>query len=160
MKLLLIALVLTVCFVPTIARGQSMIVTENGVARAVIVIPAGTFPAPVDPKAPKPRPGSAPSKPDALLAAEEIQSYIEKISGAKLPIVEESSPQAASGTRLFVGRTNAIKAAGIKKIPSGYDPSVRADVFSEEGYVLHTKGDQLFISGNEDGPYQGTLYAA
>jgi hypothetical protein len=159
MKLLLIALVLTICFVPAIARGQSMIITENGVPKAVIVIPSGTLPAPVDPKAPKPRPGSAPSKPDALLAAEELQSYIEKISGAKLPIVEESSPQAASGTRIFVGRTNAIKAAGLK-VPSGYDPSVRPDVFNEEGYVLRTKGDQIFIAGNEDGPYQGSLYAA
>ncbi|MCM8817031.1 MAG: hypothetical protein NC913_05925, partial [Candidatus Omnitrophica bacterium] len=96
--------------------------------------------------------------PKAFEAANEIQSYIKKMSGAELKIVsEEEIPQDFS-TLIFIGHTQAAKKNKIK-IPSGFDPSIRPDVYEEEGYIIKTQGNNIFIAGNEDGPYQGTIYA-
>lgn len=98
------------------------------------------------------------NSPKAAHAAEQIQKYLQKISGAKLPIVVEGTPAGLS-TRIYVGRTQAAERAGLK-IPSGFDPAVRPDAFSEEGFVIRTLGGHLYIGGNNDGPYQGTIFGA
>jgi len=108
-------------------------IVENGTPRAVII---------------------AAPEPHAQRAAQDIQKYVEKISGAKLPIQAEGG-----AIQIYVGHTDAAKKAGVK-IPTGFDPTIRRDAFEEEGYVLKTVGNQIFIAGNSDGPYQGTLYAA
>ncbi|NQU09395.1 DUF4838 domain-containing protein [bacterium] len=98
---------------------------------------------------------------NAALAAAEIQRYVEKMSGAKLAIVTEGQEPAgpARPVRLYVGHTAAAKKSGVK-IPAGHDPSIRPDAFEEEGYVLRTKGNNIFVGGNSDGPYHGTIYGA
>jgi len=60
---------------------------------------------------------------------------------------------------LFVGHTDAAARERVEN-PTGFDPTVRADAFEEEGYLLKTKGNRIFIGGNSDGPYLGTLYPA
>lgn len=102
----------------------------------------------------------AADEPKAQRAAEEIQSTIEKMSGAKLPIVIEGQPiPNKEHTLLLVGHTKAAARLGVK-IPSGYNSGVCKDAFEEEGFVLKTRGNAIVIGGNSDGPYQGTLFAA
>ena len=85
------------------------------------------------------------------LAAEELQRYVEKISGAKLPIHGDN--ESISGPIVLVGASK--KTALLKlKIPAGVTPE-RTD----EGYLIHARNQTLVLAGNDDGPYQGTFFA-
>jgi len=113
---------------------------DNGQPRAVIVTAAN------DPK--------------AETAAKALQTYLAQMSGTTLPIVKEGDALPAGLTaRVLVGHTDAAKRLGVK-IPAGFDPSIRPAAFSEEGYVLRTRGRDVVVGGNADGPYYGTVFAA
>lgn len=92
---------------------------------------------------------NAASKP--AIAARELQTYVEKITGAKLPIVSDEVKVA--GVRILVGASKATAERGLD-IPSGRTPAGR-----EEGYVYHSAGDTLVLAGNDADPYHGTEYA-
>ena len=96
----------------------------------------------------------------AQQAAGEIQKYIEKMSGAKLPIVKETdADNTGLPVKIAIGHT-AIAAKANVKVPAGFKEVVGdPNVFEEEGFVIRTKGQQIIIGGNSDGPYQGTIYA-
>ena len=95
-----------------------------------------------------------------LEAAKEIQNYIKKMSQVELQIISENEKIPDSIiTKIYVGHTRAAKKNKIK-IPQGFNPGIRPDIYEEEGYVIKTVGNNIFIAGNEDGPYQGTIYAA
>lgn len=120
------------------AGAADLTIVEHGQARAVIVVAA--------------------NEPKAAKAAQELQKYIEQMSGASLPIIEEGQPVNQPVT-ILVGHTEA--AAKLKvMIPAGYDPNIRSDAFEEEGYVLKTVGNVIVVGGNSDAMYQGTIYAA
>ena len=51
---------------------------------------------------------------DATIATGEIQTFVEKMSGAKLPIVAEGDTFQAGGIVIYVGHTEAAKKAGNK----------------------------------------------
>jgi len=87
----------------------------------------------------------------AQRAAEMLQTFLERMSGARVPIVAESG--AASGARILVGHSKALEQLGVD-VPSGF-----TTVMNEEGYVVKTLGDALVLAGNEERMYQGTLYA-
>jgi hypothetical protein len=132
------------CLAVVVSRGvlgaAPVTIVEHGESRATIVVAAG--------------------EEHARQAAEALQKYVEKMSGAKIDILQEGEESAPTGTvSIYVGHTVAAKKNGVE-IPSGFDPSIRADAFEEEGYVLKTEGDNIFIGGNSDGPYRGTLYGA
>lgn len=98
--------------------------------------------------------------PKAQQAAEALQAYVTKMSGATLPLVVEGEaiPADAPRGRIHVGHTSAAKG---QNVPSGFDPSVRDNAFEEEGYVLRTLDDHtLLVAGNNDGEYRGTIFAA
>ena len=84
-------------------------------------------------------------------AAHDLQVYIEKISGAKLPIV--SDDEADSGQHILVGRSK-LTAAYDDRIPSGL-----TNLREEEGYAILTDAGNLVLAGNDEGPYHGTEYA-
>ncbi|MBU4399028.1 MAG: DUF4838 domain-containing protein, partial [Planctomycetes bacterium] len=84
-------------------------------------------------------------------AAEELQTYLQKISGAKLPIVTDADNPA--GPLVLVGRSKLTDSAGVA-VPSGLTPARR-----EEGFVIVCKGPRLVLAGNSEGPYHGTEYA-
>ncbi|NQU11281.1 DUF4838 domain-containing protein [bacterium] len=132
-----------VCFVALVLTSVSLLkaapltLVENGQPRAAIVVAAG--------------------EPKAEQAAAEIQKYVEKMSGAKLPIVKEGEPVNAP-VSILVGHTAAAKKLRVE-VPAGFNPAVRPEAFEEEGFVIKTKGNNLVIGGNSDGPYQGTIYA-
>ena len=132
-----LALVIGVC--ARILAGPLTIV-EDGRSRAMIIV--------------------AKDESQAQKAGEEIQKYVEKMSGAKLPIVTEGDalPEQAA-VSILVGHTQSAQRVNVK-IPAGLDPAIRPEAFEEEGYVLKTVGKSIFVGGNSDGPYQGTLYAA
>ncbi len=77
-------------------------------------------------------------------AAEELQRYLEKISGARLPIVDDTEP--ARAREILVGRSSRLESLGIE---------IDFAALKLEGYVLRTVGSRLVIAGGEP---RGTLY--
>lgn len=87
----------------------------------------------------------------AKRAAAELQHFIERMSGAKLPIQTDATVQPPGGALLLVGRSTLTQGV---PIPSGDDPE-----HTREGFVLKTRGNSLILAGNEEGDYRGTEYA-
>ena len=84
-------------------------------------------------------------------AASVLQTYIQRMTGAALPIKSEN--EAVSGTRILVGRSDMVRQLGVQ-VPSGF-----TNQMNEEGFVIKTVGDNLVLAGNEDWHYRGTIYA-
>ena len=127
---------LITCFVfPTacMAEPSELVLVENRRPTATIVISD----APTD---------------NAQTAAHELQRYIEKISGATLPIVDDSNRP--SGGLVLVGRSRLTEDIPDLRIPSGRTRNLR-----EEGFVIRTHDNRLVLAGNDAEPYLGTRYA-
>ena len=84
-------------------------------------------------------------------AAAEFQSFIERMSGAKLPIITDGS--GASGVKVIIGQGSEAKKME-PNIPGGFSAS-----FNEEGFVIKTADTVVLLAGNETSPYEGTYYA-
>jgi len=126
----------------------AIVLVKDGRPLATIVIAKEA----VDSKPYKPAVGVKPEPAQKIrLAADELQRYIEKISGAKLPIVGED--EAIEGPLVLVGASKKTEALKLG-IPSGLTPERK-----EEGYLIVSKGDTLVLAGNDLGPYQGTFYS-
>jgi len=126
------------------------VLVQNGAARAAIVIAADAVEAVPVNVIDKANPGSRVDK--VAVAARELQVYLEKMSGAKLPIVGDDAAVPA-GARILVGRS---------KLTAKYDatiPSGLTNLREEEGYAILTDRNTLVLAGNDEGPYHGTEYA-
>ncbi|MBI5090965.1 MAG: DUF4838 domain-containing protein [Candidatus Hydrogenedentes bacterium] len=84
-------------------------------------------------------------------AAEELQTYVARITGVKLEV--RSELDAVSGARILVGNSQAVRDLAIE-VPSGYTSQM-----NEEGFVIRAVGRDLVLAGNEHEPYRGTLFA-
>jgi hypothetical protein len=82
--------------------------------------------------------------PSTRYAAEELQKFLEKIAGARLPIVADT--ESALPSEILVGQSARLKTLGV-------DLDLAA--LGREGYVLRTVGSRLVIAGGEP---RGTLY--
>ena len=71
-------------------------------------------------------------------AAQELAYHVEKASGAKLPIVTENAIPANAGARVYLGDTQAARAAGID-----------AAKLARETFALRSTPDALIIAGND-----------
>jgi hypothetical protein len=91
---------------------------------------------------------------NAVYAANELQQYVEKISGAKLPIFLDSQKIMHYDPLVLVGRSQYTDAIPGLTIPDGVTPALR-----EEGYIVRTVGNNLVLAGNDTYPYYGTRYA-
>jgi hypothetical protein len=80
----------------------------------------------------------------AKIAATELQTYVEKISGAKLAIWSDSDPAARAGGTILVGKSRLTDAIPGLQIPEGITPALR-----EEGYIMRCTGDTLVLAGND-----------
>ena len=87
----------------------------------------------------------------ATEAAQELQTFVKRISGATLPIVAEN--ESVAGSRILVGHSSAVEKLGVT-IPSGYTMQI-----NEEGYVIKTMKGDLILAGNETRNYRGTAFA-
>lgn len=84
-------------------------------------------------------------------AAQDLQNYIQKISGARLEIVADD--QEVGGPVILVGASRFTE-KGQVKVPTGLTPARR-----EEGFIIQSLPDRLVLAGNDAGPYHGTEYA-
>ena len=75
-------------------------------------------------------------------AASELQAYLKQISGAELPIVTDTKAETAK--EIIVGKTN--------RETEGEFPR---ETFNEDGFIIKTVEDKLYIVGTEE---RGTLY--
>lgn len=78
-----------------------------------------------------------------ITAAKELQKYIEKISGAKLPIFIDD--ETMNEKEIIVGKTN-------REIVGDF----QRDELGDEGFVIRTSNDKLWLVGSEK---RGTLYS-
>ena len=121
---------------------------QDGKAMATIVISEAALKA--DPYVPsRGDPGTPASK--VHFAALDLQHYVEKMSGAKLPIVADTAQVA--GPMILVGASKLTEPMKLD-IPAGLTRERR-----DEGYVVVNHGETLVLAGNDDGPYFGTHYA-
>ena len=82
--------------------------------------------------------------PSEHYAAEELQRYIERMSGAKLPIVSDTEP--AQANEILLGDN-----AHLRQLSTPIDFAK----LGQEGFTLRTEGDHLIIAGGQP---RGTLY--
>ena len=131
---------------------KGITITQDGTPRATIVIARDALGAPTEPPmANLSADVSATTTNKFAAAALDLQVYVEKISGAKLPIVsDEKDP---GGTIILIGKSLLTQSMN-EKIPSGLTRSRR-----EESFLVLCKGDRLLLAGNDEGPYHGTEYA-
>ncbi len=73
----------------------------------------------------------------ARTAAELLSSHIERVSGAKLPIISES--KAPAGTKIYVGATKAAAKAGLG-----------VEKFVEEAWQIKALNGNLYFAGGEN----------
>lgn len=81
-------------------------------------------------------------------AAADLCDIIERMSGARLPLVDDSAP--VEGPRILVGESRETIALGIET-PHGYPENERV--------ILRREGDCLVLLGNDDGVFTGTQFA-
>jgi len=106
------------------AAADGIVFVQDGTPKASIVVPEA-------------------ASPTERFAAEEIQRYIEKMSGAKLPIVSDGL---VSGSPLIsIGKT--------EHAPTTVDSAMPGD----DPYIMRTVGETLVLLGKGD---RGTIYAA
>lgn len=117
------------------AAGE-MVVVQDGQPRATIIVAKDV---------------AEPAKGKRQTAAGQLQAYVQKMCGAKLPIVDDG--QDVKGPVILVGRSRLSDALGVP-VPAGVGPDRR-----DEGFVIVCRGDRLLLAGNDDGPYHGTEYA-
>ncbi len=84
------------------------------------------------------------ASPSIRHAAEELQSFLEQITGAKLPIASDKQP--LTPHEIVLGNNAHLKQLGV---------DVDFKSLGNEGYVIRTVGDRLVIAG---GSLRGNLY--
>jgi hypothetical protein len=84
------------------------------------------------------------ASPSTKHGAEELQMFLEQISGAKLPIVSDQEPQGPK--EIVLGDNEHLRKLGVK---------IDFAQLGREGYVIRTVGDHLIIAG---GKLRGNMY--
>ncbi|MCF7838430.1 MAG: DUF4838 domain-containing protein [Candidatus Marinimicrobia bacterium] len=93
-----------------------------GVAAALIVLPAD--------------PSSA-----EQVAADDLRDIVRAATGVELPVKREDAlPEEYEGTLLFIGRTQALEAAGLP-----------GDPLEPEEYLIAAQGPAVFLAGDDSG---------
>ena len=107
-----------------------MVLSTDGTAAATIVIPA--------------EPGD-----DETLAANELKTFLDRMTGGDFPIVKDDT--AVEGTIISVGKT---------KMAADITAAIPHDKTGPETIRVLTRNGNLYIAGNDDGRLKGTVFAA
>ena len=124
------------------AAPAALPVVTEGAARAVVVT-------------------ARPSTPTTAYAARELVEHVERATGVKLPVAEEGDVPAGFPTRIFLGDTQAARAAGIDVAALAPDAFVLkvADGCVYVAGAESADADPLNPGGNLDpNPYGGPLF--
>ena len=116
--------------------GSLMLLMAGQGCRASFPVVENAFPAAVIVIAGKPAPLEA-------YAAEELKSYLAKITGVELPILHDNEKAPESCPIISIGHTSLLRQQQLK-LPEG------------DGFILKTVDSKLFIAGSKKGA--GTLY--
>jgi hypothetical protein len=108
------------------AHSEDILLSKNGIASTKIV---------VDGKASK----------EVLFAAEELQQYLKKISGADFEIKE--AKDALKEKNIYVGNSKGVNAL-----------KVSAEALGKEGFIIQTKDGNLVLLGHDDAGTQFAVY--
>jgi hypothetical protein len=84
------------------------------------------------------------ASPSTRHGAEELQAFLEQMTGAKLPIVSDQQPQGPK--EIILGENAHLRTLGV---------TIDFAALGNEGYVIRTVGDNLVIAG---GPLRGNMY--
>ena len=84
------------------------------------------------------------ASPSEKRGAEELQRFLNEISGARLPIVTDADDP--GGNLVLVGNSRVVERLGVK---------IPFDDLGAEGFVLKTSGPHIVIAG---GRRRGTMY--
>jgi len=131
--------------------GADVVLVQDGQPRAVIVVMSEAAPVVATIGQDKADPRELVDK--VAWAARDLRDYIEKMSGAKLPVLTDEDPIPAATIRILVGRSKQTTKYD-RTIPSGL-----TNLREEEGYAILTDGNTLVLAGNDEQPYHGTEYA-
>jgi hypothetical protein len=119
------AVVVFFCAIGSSSSGGELVLAENGQSAYQIVVADS-------------------ASPSTKHGAEELQTFLEQISGAKLPIVSDQQPQGPK--EIILGDNTHLQKLGV---------NVDLASLGNEGYVIRTVGDHLVIAG---GALRGTMY--
>jgi len=148
-KIWLILFVIGVFSLMTGACSGAVVLVKDGEPAATIVVAKAVLGAnPADAA----RDVNYPAESKIKSAVQDLVTYIEKMSGAKLPVVGDDQP--VKGTVIYVGRSAGTDKLRGFKIPSGLTPER-----NEEGYAISVRDGIVALAGNDEGPYEGTRYA-
>lgn len=84
------------------------------------------------------------ASPSEKHGAEELQKFVEEMSGARLPIVAET--EAPEGNLVLVGNSSLMERLGLR---------IPFETLGSEGFALKTEGHHIVIAG---GRQRGTMY--
>ncbi len=84
------------------------------------------------------------ASPSTRHGAEELQMFLQQMTGAKLPIVSDREPM--GGREIILGNSAHLKSLGL---------SIDFEELGREGYVIRTAGSHLVIAG---GALRGNMY--
>ncbi len=101
------------------ANAGAITLTQDGEAKAVLVVPAN-------------------AEPIARYAAEELMRHLELISGAVLDISEEPDAPGSPSNRVYIGETEAAAQAGID-----------VNALAPEGYTVRLADGALYIAAKD-----------
>jgi hypothetical protein len=125
-------------FISSIQAASKFFIVQKGIPSAIIII-------------------SSHASEKTISAAKTLQKYIEKISRAKIQILQSNSSllnnHGLNKNLILVGKSSLTDKMGLA-IPSGLTPARK-----EEGFLIYCKGNRLVLAGNDQGPYHGTQYA-
>ncbi len=119
------AALLTLVLATGLQTQAALRLADQGQGNYLIVIPAAAIPS-------------------ERYAAEELQRYVEKISGAKLPILTDAAPE--TDQEIVLGDNPRLEQL---------QPALDLKKLGPDGFVLRTDGQRLIIAG---GKPRGTLY--
>lgn len=121
----LVALVATVSTARRAAAADELVLAEDGRSAYRIVV-------------------GAEASPSTRHGAEELQRFLEEMTGARLPIVADAEPMAER--EIILGNSRRLESLSVK---------IDFKELGHEGYVIRTVGQRLLIAG---GALRGNMY--